>query len=147
MAARERLSPVDGEPGSLREILPVRRPLAMRSPINPRIEMRQTFWIAPLAIALAVGVVIYAVRLDRGASPKDVLAEKPGVRWAEESGLTDVQYIVPGGGGFGKLWTQLGVGPNHDHVGLDHRHRAHVHGSGWVRPLPGHRGVGGLMRG
>ncbi len=48
-------------------------------------------------------VVIYAVRLDRGASPVEVLAEKPGVRWAEESGLTDVQYIVPGGGGFGEI--------------------------------------------
>ena len=46
---------------------------------------------------------IYAVRLDRGASPADVLAERPGVRWAEESGLTDKQYIVPGGGGFGEI--------------------------------------------
>jgi uracil phosphoribosyltransferase len=48
-------------------------------------------------------VVVYAVRLDRGASPADVLANKPGVRWDEESGLTDVQYIVPGGGGFGEI--------------------------------------------
>jgi uracil phosphoribosyltransferase len=48
-------------------------------------------------------VVVYAVRLDRGASPHDVLNEKPGVRWAEESGLTDKQYIVPGGGGFGEI--------------------------------------------
>lgn len=48
-------------------------------------------------------VVIYAVRLDRGASPADVLAAKPGVRWHEESGLTDKQYIVPGGGGFGEI--------------------------------------------
>lgn len=48
-------------------------------------------------------VVIYAVRLDRGSSPADVLQTKPGVRWAEESGLTDVQYIVPGGGGFGEI--------------------------------------------
>lgn len=48
-------------------------------------------------------VVIYAMRLDRGASPPDVLAEKPGVRWDEESGLTELQYIVPGGGGFGEI--------------------------------------------
>ena len=48
-------------------------------------------------------VHVYAVRLDRGASPADVLAQKPGVRWAEESGLTDKQYIVPGGGGFGEI--------------------------------------------
>lgn len=48
-------------------------------------------------------VVVYAVRLDRGASSAEVLAERPGVRWAEESGLTDKQYIVPGGGGFGEI--------------------------------------------
>lgn len=48
-------------------------------------------------------VVIYAVRLDRGASPLDVLATMPGLRWDEESGLTDKQYIVPGGGGFGEI--------------------------------------------
>lgn len=48
-------------------------------------------------------VVVYALRLDRGASPADVLAEMPGVRWDEESGLTDKQYIVPGGGGFGEI--------------------------------------------
>jgi uracil phosphoribosyltransferase len=47
--------------------------------------------------------VIYAVRLDRGASSAEVLATKPGTRWAEESGLTDKQYIVPGGGGFGEI--------------------------------------------
>ncbi|MBM4283147.1 MAG: uracil phosphoribosyltransferase, partial [Deltaproteobacteria bacterium] len=48
-------------------------------------------------------VVIYALRLDRGASPDDVLQTKPGARWSEESGLTDKQYIVPGGGGFGEI--------------------------------------------
>jgi uracil phosphoribosyltransferase len=48
-------------------------------------------------------VVVYALRLDRGASPPDVLQQKPGVRWAEESGLTEKQYIVPGGGGFGEI--------------------------------------------
>jgi uracil phosphoribosyltransferase len=48
-------------------------------------------------------VVIYALRLDRGASPADVLQTVPGTHWEEESGLTDKQYIVPGGGGFGEI--------------------------------------------
>jgi uracil phosphoribosyltransferase len=46
---------------------------------------------------------IYALRLDRGTSPPDVLAAVPGERWAEESGLDERGYIVPGGGGFGEL--------------------------------------------
>ena len=49
------------------------------------------------------GVVIYALRLDRGLSAPDVLATVPGTRWDEESGLDERQYIVPGGGGFGEL--------------------------------------------
>lgn len=48
-------------------------------------------------------VKIYALRLDRGASAPDVLRTVPGTRWSEESGLTDKQYIVPGGGGFGEI--------------------------------------------
>ncbi len=48
-------------------------------------------------------VILYALRLDRGMSPDDVLACTPGERWDEESGLTDKHYIVPGGGGFGEL--------------------------------------------
>lgn len=47
--------------------------------------------------------IIYALRLDRGASSPEVLASKPGERWDEESGLTDMQYIIPGGGGFGEI--------------------------------------------
>jgi uracil phosphoribosyltransferase len=47
--------------------------------------------------------VVYAVRLDRGNSPGDVLDAKPGARWEEENGLNELQYIVPGGGGFGEL--------------------------------------------
>ena len=27
----------------------------------------------------------------------------PGERWAEENGLTDQHYIVPGGGGLGEI--------------------------------------------
>jgi uracil phosphoribosyltransferase len=48
-------------------------------------------------------VKIYALRLDRGASSFHVLQEMPGRLWAEESGLNDQQYIVPGGGGFGEI--------------------------------------------
>ena len=48
-------------------------------------------------------VVVYAIRLDRGLSPPDVLATVPGERWDEERGLDDHQYIVPGGGGFGEI--------------------------------------------
>lgn len=48
-------------------------------------------------------VAIYAIRLDRGLSPQDVLATVPGTRWDEERGLDDHQYIVPGGGGFGEI--------------------------------------------
>ena len=43
-------------------------------------------------------VIVYALRLDRGLSPADVL-QTPGERWTEERGLTDKHYIVPGGGG------------------------------------------------
>jgi uracil phosphoribosyltransferase len=48
-------------------------------------------------------VTVYALRLDRGLSPPDVLATVPGTRWDEERGLTDHQYIVPGGGGLGEV--------------------------------------------
>lgn len=48
-------------------------------------------------------VHVYALRLDRGMSPPDVLACRPGERWDEESGLDAQDYIVPGGGGFGEL--------------------------------------------
>jgi uracil phosphoribosyltransferase len=46
---------------------------------------------------------IYALRLDRGLSPPDVLATIPGTRWDEERGLDDHQYIVPGAGGVGEV--------------------------------------------
>ncbi len=48
-------------------------------------------------------VVVYAIRLDRGLSPPDVLETVPGTCWDEERGLDDHQYIVPGGGGFGEI--------------------------------------------
>jgi uracil phosphoribosyltransferase len=45
---------------------------------------------------------IYALRLDRGLSPEDVLAVRPGEREGEQ-GINDVQYIVPGAGGLGEI--------------------------------------------
>ena len=48
-------------------------------------------------------LVVYALRLDRGLSPPDILATKPGQKWDHEKGLNSDQYIVPGGGGFGEI--------------------------------------------
>jgi uracil phosphoribosyltransferase len=48
-------------------------------------------------------VIVYALRLDRGLSPAEVLQTVPGERWAEERGLTDHHYIVPGAGGLGEV--------------------------------------------
>ncbi len=47
--------------------------------------------------------VVYAVRVDRGLSPSDVLEQPPGERWDEERGLNEQQYIVPGAGGVGEV--------------------------------------------
>lgn len=49
------------------------------------------------------GVVIYALRLDRGLSSDEVLATRPGTRPADERGLNAIDYIVPGAGGLGEL--------------------------------------------
>jgi uracil phosphoribosyltransferase len=48
-------------------------------------------------------VVVYALRLDRGLSPVEVLQLEPGERWDLERGLTDNHYIVPGAGGLGEI--------------------------------------------
>ena len=48
-------------------------------------------------------VVLYAVRLDRGLSPDEVLSTAPGELWEKERGLDDHQYIVPGAGGMGEV--------------------------------------------
>lgn len=48
-------------------------------------------------------VSVYALRLDRGLSPSDVLECIPGERWEEEVGLNEIQYIVPGAGGLGEV--------------------------------------------
>jgi uracil phosphoribosyltransferase len=46
---------------------------------------------------------IYAIRLDRGLSPAEVLDSVPGTHWDRERGLNNKHYIVPGGGGFGEI--------------------------------------------
>ncbi len=45
--------------------------------------------------------MIFALRLDRGLSPPDVLETIPGTHWDQEVGLTAQGYIVPGGGDIG----------------------------------------------
>ena len=46
---------------------------------------------------------IFALRLDRGLSTSEVLAQEPGKNWGREKGLNDHQYIVPGAGGLGEI--------------------------------------------
>lgn len=48
-------------------------------------------------------VIVYAIRLDRGLSPADVLTTIPGTHWDKERGLNPKQYIVPGAGGLGEV--------------------------------------------
>lgn len=48
-------------------------------------------------------LVVFALRLDRGLSTEKVLASVPGEFWAEEKGLNQNQYIVPGAGGVGEI--------------------------------------------
>ncbi len=54
-------------------------------------------------LATHPGTIIYALRLDRGLSPPHVLAQVPGAAWAEERGLDEHHYIVPGAGGVGEI--------------------------------------------
>ena len=53
--------------------------------------------------AEAPDLIVYAFRVDRGASSAKAKAAIPGEFLDEESGLTDIQYIVPGLGGLGEL--------------------------------------------
>lgn len=48
-------------------------------------------------------LIVYALRLDRGLSPKNILESVPGTHPEQEKGLNEKQYIVPGGGGLGEL--------------------------------------------
>ncbi len=47
-------------------------------------------------------VEIFALRLDRGLSPPDVLQARPGEKEGEV-GINEIQYIVPGAGGLGEV--------------------------------------------
>ncbi len=48
-------------------------------------------------------VTVYALRVDRGLSPPDVLETVPGTRIDDERGLDERQHIVPGIGPIGAL--------------------------------------------
>lgn len=48
-------------------------------------------------------VIVYALRIDRGLSPPDVLHTVPGEHWEDERGLDDRGYIIPGAGGLGEV--------------------------------------------
>ncbi len=48
-------------------------------------------------------VEIFAIRLDRGLSSKDVLSSTPGKHKDKEFGLNEIQYVVPGVGGVGEI--------------------------------------------
>lgn len=79
----------------------------------PRAIVAAHLMVTPEAIARVTaahpGVRIYAARLDRGLSTPKALAAAPGTHPAEERGLNDVQYIVPGAGGMGELLTNSWV--------------------------------------
>lgn len=46
---------------------------------------------------------IFALRVDRGMSPSEILGSPLGKFWGQERGLNDKQYIVPGAGGIGEI--------------------------------------------
>lgn len=48
-------------------------------------------------------VHVFALRVDRGLSPAEILQSPLGLYWNQEKGLNDKQYIVPGAGGLGEL--------------------------------------------
>jgi uracil phosphoribosyltransferase len=48
-------------------------------------------------------VAIYAIRLDRGMSSDEVLQSGLGQQPEAETGLNEIQYIVPGAGGVGEI--------------------------------------------
>lgn len=80
---------------------------------EPRAIVAAHLMVTPEAIARVTaccpGVRIWAGRLDRGLSPKEVLKTVPGTHPELERGLNDVDYIVPGAGGMGELLTNSWV--------------------------------------
>jgi uracil phosphoribosyltransferase len=80
---------------------------------GPQAIVAAHLMVTPEAIrrvtAMHPGVRLYSGRLDRGLSTPRALQAVPGALWAEERGLNDVQYIVPGAGGMGELLTNSWV--------------------------------------
>ncbi|MEK6628169.1 MAG: uracil phosphoribosyltransferase [Bdellovibrionota bacterium] len=48
-------------------------------------------------------IQVFALRVDRGLSPEEILKSPLGLNWDQEKGLNEKQYIVPGAGGLGEL--------------------------------------------
>lgn len=48
-------------------------------------------------------IQVFALRVDRGLSPENILKSPLGLHWDQEKGLNNHQYIVPGAGGLGEL--------------------------------------------
>jgi uracil phosphoribosyltransferase len=80
---------------------------------KPKAIVAAHLMVTPEAVARVrhdcPGVKLYAGRLDRGLSPREVLDSVPGTHPGSERGLNDVQYIVPGAGGMGELLTNSWV--------------------------------------
>lgn len=80
---------------------------------TPRALVAMHLMATPEAILRVVqqhpDVHLYSGRLDRGLSSERALAAVPGTFPAEERGLNDVHYIVPGAGGMGELLTNSWV--------------------------------------
>ncbi|MBX2987523.1 MAG: uracil phosphoribosyltransferase [Bdellovibrionaceae bacterium] len=74
---------------------PARRYIALHLIVTPEYLKR--------VLGAHPDAVIYALRLDRGLSPRQVLETPPGLHWDQEKGLNEKDYIVPGGGGFGEI--------------------------------------------
>ena len=74
-----------------------------RHPIHPQPPQLPPDLRARNVLRKHPDTIVYALRVDRGLSPPDVLATVPGTRWDEERGLDDHQYIVPGAGGIGEI--------------------------------------------
>lgn len=54
-------------------------------------------------LAYKAPIHVFALRVDRGLSPAEVLQAPLGLYWDQEKGLNDNQYIIPGAGGLGEL--------------------------------------------
>ena len=78
--------------------------LARAEEVNPKLNAIITPEYLRSVLEAHPEAKIYAIRVDRGLSPPDVLDTVPGTHWGRERGLNDRQYIVPGGGGFGELF-------------------------------------------